>query len=218
MIGDTGTCCDLRSHPWGISYISRIVRPNFCTGIPSGMSNHLSRRGFLSASAMASGAFLWKGCTTQHVFGDKYATKYTPADVAKAASRSVEPIYVAPARAYLVPYPANRLTKAMAVYPADIVAGMKIGVVALYQKCTHLGCKVPWCASSQWFECPCHAAMFSRVGEHKAGPAPYGLQMFPVSLRKGRIFINTASHSVGAPIGTNTTGQEVEGPHCVGFE
>ena len=92
VIGDTGTCCDLRLHPGGISHISRIVRPNFRTGIPSGMRNHLSRRGFLSASAMASGAFLWKGCTAQHVFGDKFATKYTPADVANASGALSEPV------------------------------------------------------------------------------------------------------------------------------
>lgn len=180
------------------------------------MTNHLSRRGFLAASASASGAFLWKGCTTQYTFNEKFTTKYTPADVHKAASGSVAPIYIAPARAYLVPYPANRLANAASVYPADIVAGMKIGVVALYQKCTHLGCKVPWCASSQWFECPCHIAQFNRVGERKAGPAPTGLEMFPVSLRKGRIVIDTASRRPGMQNGTDTTGQNAEGPHCVG--
>ena len=35
---------------------------------------------------------------------------------------------------------------------------MEAGVVALYQKCVHLGCRVPWCTSSQWFECPCHGS------------------------------------------------------------
>ncbi len=180
------------------------------------MSKHLSRRGFLAASASASGAFLFGGCSTPQYFGQKFRTKFTPADVAKAVSSSTGPIYVAPARSYLVPYPANRLANAATVYPADIVAGMKIGVVALYQKCTHLGCKVPWCATSQWFECPCHAALFNRVGEHTAGPAPTGLQLFPVSLAEGRIVIDTGSRSPGMPNGTNTTGQDAEGPHCVG--
>ena len=45
-------------------------------------------------------------------------------------------------------------------------------VVAISQKCTHLGCKVPWCASSGQFECPCHGSKFNRAGEYRAGPAP----------------------------------------------
>ena len=96
-----------------------------------------------------------------------------------------------------------------------IFAGMQKGYVALYQKCVHLGCRVPWCFSSQWFECPCHGSQYNRVGEKKGGPAPRGLDRFAVSVNSdGTMSVNTQTVYIGPPIGTNTTGQEAEGPHC----
>ncbi|NNC42219.1 MAG: Rieske 2Fe-2S domain-containing protein, partial [Acidimicrobiia bacterium] len=50
-----------------------------------------------------------------------------------------------------------------------VIAG---GFTALWQKCVHLGCRVPWCASSQGFECPCHGSKYNAHGEYFAGPAP----------------------------------------------
>jgi cytochrome b6-f complex iron-sulfur subunit len=38
---------------------------------------------------------------------------------------------------------------------------------------------------------------------------------FPISVQNGNVIIDTGSVVQGAPIGTNTTGQEAEGPHCV---
>ena len=90
------------------------------------------------------------------------------------------------------------------------------GIVALYQKCVHLGCRVPWCQTSQWFECPCHGSQYNRVGEKKGGPAPRGLDRFAIDGRRRRRSSSTpARSSSGPPIGTNTTGQEAEGPHCI---
>ena len=99
---------------------------------------------------------------------------------------------------------------------AAVIAGMEAGIVALYQKCPHLGCRVPECATSQWFECPCHGSQFNRVGEKKGGPAPRGMDRFGVSVANGIVVVDTGSVFGGPPIGTNTTGQEAEGPHCVG--
>jgi cytochrome b6-f complex iron-sulfur subunit len=93
---------------------------------------------------------------------------------------------------------------------------MKIGYTALYQKCVHLGCRVPSCPSSQWFECQCHGSQYNRNGEKKGGPAPRGLDRFPLSGSPNSISVNTGQIIIGPPIGTNTTGQEAEGPHCVG--
>lgn len=128
-----------------------------------------------------------------------------------------EPLYVPAARTYLVPYPqeAAVLKKAKKAYASSIVPGMEQGVVALYQKCPHLGCKVPWCQTAQWFECPCHGSKYNRVGEKKGGPAPRGMDRWPVVIKKGEVIINTGLVSDGPPVGTNTTGQEAEGPHCV---
>ena len=80
--------------------------------------------------------------------------------------------------------PKDDVAKAKQVYAtAACSTGMEDGVVALYQKCVHLGCRVPWCKTSQWFECPCHGSQYNRVGEKKGGPAPRGLDRFPVDGR-----------------------------------
>ena len=97
-----------------------------------------------------------------------------------------------------------------------LLGGMEDGIVALYQKCPHLGCRVPECKSSQWFECPCHGSQYNRVGEKKSGPAPRGMDHFAVTVSgTGDVVIDTSAPIVGAAIGTNTTGQEAEGPHCI---
>ncbi|MDP8959905.1 MAG: hypothetical protein M3N51_12140, partial [Actinomycetota bacterium] len=51
--------------------------------------------------------------------------------------------YVPEARAYVVPFSEEEL-QGTAYEGLDVVAG---GVAALYQRCVHLGCRVPWCDS-----------------------------------------------------------------------
>ena len=124
--------------------------------------------------------------------------------------------YAPSARTWITEYPSEALPKARAVYDENILAGMEQGIVALYQKCPHLGCRVPSCATSQWFECPCHGSQYNRVGEKKAGPAPRGMDRFPVTIgANGDVTVSTGTIVTGPPIGTNTTGQEAEGPHCI---
>ena len=101
------------------------------------------------------------------------------------------------------------------VYLAPVLNGMKNGINALYQKCPHLGCRVPQCITSQWFECPCHGSQYNQVGEKKGGPAPRGLDRFPIAVSGSSVTVDTGLIVQGPPIGTNTTGQEAEGPHCV---
>ncbi len=124
--------------------------------------------------------------------------------------------YASSARTWITEYPADALPKARAVYPDNILSGMEQGIVALYQKCPHLGCRVPECVTSQWFECPCHGSQYNRVGEKKAGPAPRGMDRFPITVSaNGDVIVDTGTIVDGPPIGTNTTGQEAEGPHCI---
>jgi cytochrome b6-f complex iron-sulfur subunit len=118
-------------------------------------------------------------------------------------------------RMWLTEYPTSALEKAQAVYSDSELAGMEAGVVALYQKCPHLGCRVPECVTSQWFECPCHGSQYNQVGEKKAGPAPRGLDRFAMSVSNNRLNVDTGTIIQGPPIGTNTTGQEAEGPNCI---
>ncbi|HUW03196.1 MAG TPA: ubiquinol-cytochrome c reductase iron-sulfur subunit [Acidimicrobiales bacterium] len=119
-------------------------------------------------------------------------------------------------RMWITEYPASALPKAEAVYSPAELTGMEAGVVALYQKCPHLGCRVPECQTSQWFECPCHGSQYNQVGEKKGGPAPRGMDRFAMSVDGGVLTVDTGTVIQGPPIGTNTTGQEAEGPNCIG--
>ena len=127
--------------------------------------------------------------------------------------------YFPEARMWVTEYPTSALEKAKKVsaYTAPVIAGMEKGFVFLYQKCVHLGCRVPSCTTSQWFECPCHGSQYNRVGEKKGGPAPRGLDRFTPEFAGDVVTVNTSTTGIilGPPIGTNTTGQEAEGPHCV---
>ena len=185
----------------------------------------VTRRQFLNRSIVAvmvmslSGfgaaviAFLWP--TPKGGFGSKIRVGNV-SDVIAKIEASAGFLYLAEGRMWITEYPASALEKAKAVYPAPLLAGMEAGVVALYQKCPHLGCRVPSCATSQWFECPCHGSQYNQVGEKKGGPAPRGMDHFAMEVSGGVLTVNTGMIIQGPPIGTNTTGQEAEGPHCVG--
>ena len=123
--------------------------------------------------------------------------------------------YAAEARSWITEYPAEALPLAETVYPESVLSTMRGGIVVLSQKCPHLGCRVPECATSQWFECQCHGSQYNRVGEKKAGPAPRGMDHHPATVAaNGDVTVDTGTTVPGAAIGTNTTGQEAEGPHC----
>ena len=126
-------------------------------------------------------------------------------------------LYVPEGRMWITEYPVEKIKKAEAIYSASVLNGMKVGLVALWQTCPHLGCRVPNCASSQWFECPCHGSKYNRVGEKRGGPAPRGMDRFGTLVDpKGNFVVDTGAKFQGPPIGTNTTGQEAEGPNCIG--
>ena len=74
------------------------------------------------------------------------------------------------------------------------------GVLALWWKCPHLGCTVPWkpndpsedsLAASGRFNCPCHGSIYDRYGNITFGPAPRPMDLFPVSIREGRVYVTT---------------------------
>ena len=88
--------------------------------------------------------------------------------------------------------------------------------MALYQRCVHLGCRVPWCESSKWFECPCHGSRYNRWGEYQFGPAPRGLDRFAISIVEGRVVVDTSTVVTGPSRQVNALPQPPEGPHCNG--
>jgi cytochrome b6-f complex iron-sulfur subunit len=86
---------------------------------------------------------------------------------------------------------------------------------ALYQKCPHLGCRVPFCESSGRFECPCHASIFNRQGEYISGPSPRGMDAFPVRVVEGDILVDTGTVIDGPPRGRLTYDEGEVGPSCL---
>jgi len=173
----------------------------------------------MSASLGGFGAsligFLWT--SSSGGFGSKI-TIGNLSDVITQIRANKGFLYMPQARAWVTEYPKESLSKGKSAYghQAPVYSGLEGGIIALYQKCPHLGCRVPECGSSQWFECPCHGSQFNRVGEKKGGPAPRGMDRFGVSVANGVVVVDTGTVFGGPPIGTNTTGQEAEGPHCVG--
>lgn len=67
------------------------------------------------------------------------------------------------------------------------------GFLAVYHRCTHLGCTVPWEQTSQTFVCPCHNSQFDRQGNVESPPAPRALDLFRVSIEEGLIKVDTGT-------------------------
>jgi cytochrome b6-f complex iron-sulfur subunit len=122
---------------------------------------------------------------------------------------SILPVFVPEAKAYIVPAPSSL---------SEQYVGKQVeteGLMALFQRCVHLGCRVPWCGPSQGFECPCHGSKFNSIGEYFAGPAPRNLDRFVVEVRDDRFIIKTGSiiQTSRAP---SLTVNYPQGPSCIG--
>lgn len=92
-------------------------------------------------------------------------------------------------------------------------------VLALWRKCPHLGCQVPQlCDASEWFECLCHGSKYTVLGEKRDGPAPRGMDRFPVSVVDGAYVVNTREVVSGDPPGTVTFDprESTDMAHCSG--
>jgi len=87
------------------------------------------------------------------------------------------------------------------------------GFLALWWKCPHLGCTVPWRESfvfkdpvttantRGWFRCPCHGSTYNSAGVRVFGPAPRSMDHMKVSIdpASGRISVDTGTITKGTP-------------------
>jgi cytochrome b6-f complex iron-sulfur subunit len=184
----------------------------------------VSRRDFFRGSLLASLgvfaaqfggatiAFLWPNL--KGGFGSTITLTDTPASIMDQITSQRQPYYSGAGRFWLINYQGNG-DKASGIYTgltAEVPGGK---LMALYQKCAHLGCRVPFCPSSQWFECPCHGSKYNYAGEYELGPAPNGLQRFPVTVEGGQVKVNTGAPTAGPPRGTDTIHEPPQGPFCV---
>ena len=133
----------------------------------------------------------------------------TLSEIKNTIQSTRQPFYLGSGRFYLVSYDVDPVPEEY----AGVAGG---GLMALYQRCVHLGCRVPFCEQSQWFECPCHGSKYNRAGEYESGPAPKGLDRFPITVEGEQVLVRTGELISGPPRGTNTTRQAPEGPFCVG--
>lgn len=74
------------------------------------------------------------------------------------------------------------------------------GLLALYTKCPHLGCTVPWKGpvdSPNAFQCPCHGSMYDYEGIRTGGPAPRPMDLMRVSVdpATGNVTVDTGEIS-----------------------
>ncbi len=171
----------------------------------------------ISVSTFGAAAIAFLYAKSAGGFGGSVDAGISFSDLEAYWEANKAPYYVPVARTYLQPYPTADVPAAEKIAEYDLVIpSMKQGVVGLYQKCVHLGCRVPWCQTSQWFECPCHGSKYNRVGERRGGPAPRGLDHWIVVVSGQKVTINTSGVAItGPPIGTDTTGQGAEGPSCI---
>jgi cytochrome b6-f complex iron-sulfur subunit len=122
-----------------------------------------------------------------------------------------EPVYNGAGRFYIVPW-RGKVTDD-ADYPGELVTAE--GIMPLYQRCVHLGCRVPFCKDSQWFECPCHGSKYNFAGEYQLGPAPRGMDRFVVKIENGNVMVDTSTVILGPPRGADTINEPPQGPFCV---
>lgn len=93
--------------------------------------------------------------------------------------------------------------------PAETRPGGSLGgdgLIALWRKCPHLGCTVPWIATFDyegdkgWFRCPCHGSTYSKSGVRVFGPAPRSMDTMLIEIDgDGNITVQTGSITPGGP-------------------
>jgi cytochrome b6-f complex iron-sulfur subunit len=67
------------------------------------------------------------------------------------------------------------------------------GLLAMWHRCTHLGCTVPWREDEGQFHCACHSSLFNRAGEVTGGPAPRPLDIFPIEVVEDEVVVDTSN-------------------------
>ena len=128
------------------------------------------------------------------------------------------PTFVPAAQAWLVPFDMSKLPGSSYEGVPFVVAGGEsdgVGVMALWQRCVHLGCRVPECVPSQGFECPCHGSRYNIHGEYNSGPAPRNMDRFGLSVNGAGDLIVETGTVVQTPRSKELTAEYPQGPFCV---
>jgi cytochrome b6-f complex iron-sulfur subunit len=167
----------------------------------------VARRSFLRASSFA-GILLFTGSLTAGFLA--FFNKRNPVgfgapvtvSAAQIPDAGGEPARISEGKFWLVNLQGTQ---------GDVLgAGGTGGLLALYWKCPHLGCTVPWRADfagaqvnfpgvTGWFRCPCHGSTYSRAGVRVFGPAPRSMDTFLITVNgDGSLTVNTRAITSGA--------------------
>ena len=78
------------------------------------------------------------------------------------------------------------------------------GLLALWRRCPHLGCTVPWKSGFNyegdkgWFRCPCHGSTYTKAGVRVFGPATRSMDTMHIEVDDaGNITVNTGDITFG---------------------
>jgi cytochrome b6-f complex iron-sulfur subunit len=155
--------------------------------------------GVLLAGGLASAAEFFTPVVTQHF------TNIIVVPAAKVPKPGGEPYHDLEGRFWLVNLkPGEGSPNEFRQFGEPSLKG---GLLALYQRCTHLGCTVPWRPDFEfggvtgWFYCPCHVATYTKGGIYVFGPpalrsmdtfAITGVSRSGVSVNTGRVLLGGA--------------------------
>jgi len=129
---------------------------------------------------------------------------------------SIQPMFMAAAQSWIVPFDSGvQDASSFAGLPVVATDGSEPGVMALWQRCVHLGCRVPECLSSQGFECPCHGSKYNFHGEYVDGPAPRNMDRFAVEVNDNGDLIIQTGQVLETSRATDKTIAYPQGPSCI---
>jgi cytochrome b6-f complex iron-sulfur subunit len=63
-------------------------------------------------------------------------------------------------------------------------------VLAISAVCTHVRCILGYDRERKGLVCPCHDGRFDLAGNVISGPPPRALQVYPVSVRAGEVYVH----------------------------
>jgi cytochrome b6-f complex iron-sulfur subunit len=186
----------------------------------------MSRRRFLRRSMLA----VWGLATTASVGGAIYMlypnlkgqfgaplnvgkkSDFPPALPLKALVNQVGVFYREQAKTYVVHFPkdvhwllsGSNLSDELS-YETFVQDTDGSYWVALYQRCVHLGCTVPYRNDCYSFKCPCHGSHYNTDGEYLDGPAPRSLDRFHMYFSGDEVIVDTGNLNNKVPHPDPTT-------------
>lgn len=174
----------------------------------------LSRRRFLRRSMMA----VWGLAATSAIGGALYMlypnltgqfgsslnvgtkAEFKAATPLKARVNQAGVFYRQPAKTYIVHMPKETPFLLHGTTLSDLLTSETVFQdtdgsywLALYQRCVHLGCTVPYRDDCYSFKCPCHGSHYNTNGEYLDGPAPRSLDRFAFHFEGENVIVDTGT-------------------------